>query len=534
MGMNKWGEQILGGSVFSSLKVLLGALPPRRRKQLILLLGLTLLASVAEVVSLGAVLPFLAVMADPKQALQKPMVHFVATTLGLDPDHDLRWRMTALFAGIAILAAVVRLTLTYVTARVNYGIGHELGSELFRRALYQPYETHTLRNSSEVQAGIGRVDAVTYLLYNILCLISAACMACFVVAALLVIDPIVAAAALFGFGGIYAIVMLLVRKKLNDNSIVFNRVYTSRVQAIDEGLGGIRHVLLDQSQERFAERFNSADWVFRQAQASNNVLAASPRFIVEALGMVLIACLAYVLTTRETGGSGLLGSLPILGAMALGAQRLMPLLQQIYTGWSNFVGQKSILEAVAKLIADSADPPIATPARALPFSKAICFDKVSFKYGPSGRDVLREVDLIIGKGQRVGLVGNTGSGKSTSVDLLMGLLSPTTGQITVDGVPLIGQAQREWQRHIGHVSQSIYLADCSLAENIAFGQSAADIDYQRVRTAARQAKIADYIEALPAQYETRVGERGVRLSGGQRQRIGIARAFVQECRRASF
>ena len=152
---------------------------------------------------------------------------------------------------------------------------------------------------------------------------------------------------------------------------------------------------------------------------------------------------------------------------------------------------------------------------------------MSFKYGPSGRDVLREVDLIIGKGQRVGLVGNTGSGKSTSVDLLMGLLSPTTGQITVDGVPLIGQAQREWQRHIGHVSQSIYLADCSLAENIAFGQSAADIDYQRVRTAARQAKIADYIEALPAQYETRVGERGVRLSGGQRQRIGIARALYK-------
>ena len=142
-------------------------------------------------------------------------------------------------------------------------------------------------------------------------------------------------------------------------------------------------------------------------------------------------------------------------------------------------------------------------------------------------DVLRDIDLSIGKGQRIGLIGNTGGGKSTAIDLLMGLLEPTGGQITVDSVPMTGQARLQWQAHIGHVSQSVYLADCSLAENIAFGHDAALIDYQLLRAAAHRAQIADYIETLPAQYETQVGERGVRLSGGQRQRIGIARALYK-------
>jgi ABC-type bacteriocin/lantibiotic exporter with double-glycine peptidase domain len=207
--------------------------------------------------------------------------------------------------------------------------------------------------------------------------------------------------------------------------------------------------------------------------------------------------------------------------------RLMPLLQHLYMVWSTVAGHKSTLEDVAKLIKDSAGPPVAQAGQPLSFTEAIRFQKVSFRYVAAGPDVLRDIDLCIGKGQRIGLIGNTGGGKSTANDLLMGLLEPTAGQITVDGVPLTGQARLQWQAHIGHVSQSIYLADCSVAENIAFGQNPKDIDCQRIRATARQAQIADYIESLPGQYETRVGERGVRLSGGQRQRIGIARALYK-------
>ena len=362
---------------------------------------------------------------------------------------------------------------------------------------------------------------------NLLSAASAGLMAIFVVAALVVIDPVVASAALLGFGSIYAGVILLARKPLASNSTKIHDAHTSWLQTINEGLGGIRDILLDHSQEHFIQRFDRTDWAFRLAEAMNGTLGGVPRYLVESLGMVLIAGLAYGLTARDATGSGLVSAIPLLGALALGAQRLMPLLQQVYSGWSSVIGQKRALDALAEFIVSSAGSAAADPGQTMRFSDAVCFHNVSFRYASRGSDVLRDVNLRIGKGQRIGLIGSTGCGKSTALDLLMGLLEPTAGQITVDGVPLIGQARLAWQAHIGHVSQSIYLADCSIAGNIAFGQDAPGIDHQRVRAAAQQAQIADFIEALPAQYETTVGERGVRLSGGQRQRIGIARALYK-------
>jgi ABC-type multidrug transport system fused ATPase/permease subunit len=521
------GQKILNRSVFNSLGTLLKALRPRRRKQLILLLGLMFVAALAEMLSIGAILPFLAVLAEPQQAQQMPIMKFLMKVLMLEPGNNLRWQMTAMFGGAIVFAGVVRFLLIYASARFNFSVGHELSSELYRRTLYQPYEEHTSRNSSEIQAGISKVDVVTDLFYNILLFFSASLMVVFVVAALLAIDPAVATAALLGVGIIYAGVLLQARKPLAANSAILQGAYSSRIQSVNEGLGGIRDVLLDRSQELFVQRFSLIDWAFRRAQASNQILYFGPRLLVESLGMLLIVGLAYWLTVQERMGSSLVGAIPVLGALALGAQRLMPQLQNLYLGWSSVVSKKGILEDVAKMIEESAGPPVEQSGRTLSFTDTIRFQKVSFSYGSGGSDVLHDIDLCIGKGQRIGLIGNTGGGKSTAIDLLMGLLEPTRGQIRVDGVPLIGRARLEWQAHIGHVSQSIYLADCSLAENIAFGRDPTLIDHQRIRAAAHQAQIAGYIETLPAQYETQVGERGVRLSGGQRQRIGIARALYK-------
>jgi ATP-binding cassette, subfamily B, bacterial PglK len=517
----------LNQSVFNSLGTLLGILSPRRRKQLILLLGLMFLAALAEMVSIGAILPFLAVLAEPRQAQQMPIMKFLMKALMLEPGNNLRWQVTAVFGGAVIFAGVVRYLLIYASARFNFSVGHELSSELYRRTLYQPYEVHTSRNSSEVQAGISKVDLVTDLLFNVLMFFSAGFMVIIVVAGLLAIDPAVATAALLGVGIIYAVVLLRARKPLAANSAIMQGAYSSRIQSVNEGLGGIRDVLLDHSQELFVQRFSLSDWAFRRAQASNHILYFGPRLMVESLGMLLIIGLAFWLTAQESAGPGPIGAVPVIGALALGAQRLMPQLQNLYLGWSSLASKRDILEDVAKMINESAGPPVDQSAPTLPFTDAIRFQKVSFSYGPVGSDVLHDIDLSINKGQRIGLIGNTGGGKSTAIDLLMGLLEPTRGQITVDGVPLLGQARLEWQAHIGHVSQSVFLADCSLAENIAFGRDAALIDYPRLRAAAHQAQIADYIETLPAQYETQVGERGVRLSGGQRQRIGIARALYK-------
>jgi ATP-binding cassette subfamily B protein len=514
-----------------TVHALLISLPPRRRTQLAFLLGLMLVSAVAEVVSLGAILPFLAILVDPQQALQTPLVAWVVSTLGLGAMGDLRWQLTLLFAATAVAAGVVRFALIYTTARLNFGIGHELGAEIYLRTLYQPYEVHVARNSSEIMGGINKVDEVVWVVFALLNLTSASLMAVFIVIALLLINTWLALTALLSLGSIYAIVFVIARKQLLRNSEVTSRAFNKRVQTLQEGLGGIRDVLLEHTQTLFASRFNEIDWPMRQAQASNNIIGPSPRFAVEALGMVLIAMLAYSMAT-SSGGFG--AALPALGALALGAQRLMPLIQQIYQGWVQVSGNRQLLHDVVDLLKQPVSEEVQMQTGRLPFEREICLAQVSFRYQPHLPFVLQGVNLTISKGARVGFVGTTGSGKSTAMDLLIGLLQPTDGQIFVDGIPLAGTARLAWQRNIAHVPQAIYLADASFAENIAFGMPVEKIDLDRVKRAANQAQIAEFIEATADGYQTTIGERGVRLSGGQRQRIGIARALYRQAKLLVF
>ena len=245
-----------------------------------------------------------------------------------------------------------------------------------------------------------------------------------------------------------------------------------------------------------------------------------------ALGMGLIAALAYGLS-RRAGGIG--PALPLLGALALGAQRLLPALQQAYSTWAGIIGSSASLVTALELLDQPLPAEILQPAPApLIFRDVIRFNALRFRYTSDGPWVLDELSLTIPKGARIGFVGSTGSGKSTALDLLMGLLMPTEGELLVDGQPVSGNRLRAWQQTIAHVPQSIYLADTTLAENIAFGVAPHAIDLQRVQQVARQAQIAEFIESRSEGYNARVGERGVRLSGGQRQRIGIARALYKQ------
>ncbi|MGE0873745.1 MAG: ABC transporter ATP-binding protein [Burkholderiales bacterium] len=515
------------GTLLRDIGALLGGLPARRRGQLGLLIGLMLAGALAEVLSLGAVVPFLAVLTDPVLAMRQPFVGSVISFLGLTGDEDLRWTLTLLFGGAAVAAGAVRILLIYVTARLNFGIGHELGAEVYRRSLYQPYEVHVSRNSSTILGGLNKVDVVVWVVFNLLTTCSAVLMAACIVVTLLFIDAQVALAALLGFGGVYVAVTAFTRKRLARNSEAINRAYDSRVQTMQEGLGGIRDVLLDKAQGVFARRFVEIDWPMRQAQASNNFIAPSPRFVVEALGMVLIALLAYYLTAA---GGGVVAAIPALGALALGAQRLMPLLQQAYQGWVYVAGNRQLLGDVAVLLRQPVSSYMQADVAPMPFEHQITLDKVSFRYQPAAPLVLDDVSLAIARGSRVGLTGTTGSGKSTLMDLLMGLLEPASGRISVDGQALTGVARLAWQHNIAHVPQAIFLLDASFAENIAFGVDPGQVDMARVRAAARQAQIAEFIEAGPMGYEGLVGERGVRLSGGQRQRVGIARALYKQAK----
>jgi ATP-binding cassette, subfamily B, bacterial PglK len=513
--------------LIESLGNLLAWLSPRRSAQLALLLGLMLLGALAEVLSLGAIVPFLAILADPVQAMQKPLLAHALATLRMANAEDARLRLTLLFVGIALAAGVVRFMVNYAITKLNFGIGHELGAEVYRRTLYQPYEVHIARNSSEILGGINKVDIVVWLILNLLNTSNAILMTLFIVTALVLIDPMIATVALFGFGSIYALVSVLTNRRLTRNSLMINSTYNARVQFVQEGLGSIRDILLDQAQPMFSSRFNKIDWPLRQAQASNGIIGPSPRFAVEALGMVLLAFLGYYMAVYR---GGVAAAIPTLGALALGAQRLMPMLQQIYQGWAHIVGNKQVLIDVVELL----QQPVAleTQSRVAPlqFEREIRLEGVSFRYQPELPFVVDQLNLVIRKGARVGFIGTTGSGKSTTMDLMMGLLQPSTGRILVDNSTLTPTTRLAWQHDVAHVPQTIYLIDASFAENIAFAIPAEKIDMVRVRRAAQLAHISEYIESSSEGYATMVGERGIRLSGGQRQRIGIARALFKQAK----
>lgn len=515
----------------SSLKTLLIQLfqyvNQRRRYQFFSMLGLTLLSSVAEIVSLSAVLPFIGVLTQPERVFSFPLVAKFAQILGIQTAESLVLPLTGAFAVAALIAGGLRLLLLWFSIRLANAIGKDLSMEVYRRTLFQPYYVHVARNSSEIISGITqKVGNATSVLISLIAVVTSTALFVAILFTLLAINPMVAAVSLVSFGMAYGVIAWKTRHRLVQNSECIAKEQTQVVKALQEGLGAIRDVLLDGTQNVYCNIYHKAILQLQRANGENSYINQAPRYAMESLGMVLVAVLAFVLS-HQPGGIG--AALPILAALALGAQRLLPLLQQLYGNWSVVAGSHAALCDVLGLLhqplPEDAEMPAPEP---LMFQESIHFQNVSFRYDENGPWVLHDVNLIIKKGARVGFVGSTGSGKSTTLDLLMCLLEPTSGNILVDAQSVQGSLRRSWQRTIAHVPQNIYLTDASFAENIAFGVPPAQIDFDKVRHAARQAQIADFVESRPEGYHTMVGERGVRLSGGQRQRIGIARALYKQ------
>jgi ATP-binding cassette subfamily B protein len=488
---------------------------------------LMLTAASAEIFSVGAVLPFLGVITAPERILQHPWVRTLTELAGLSTKEDLLLFFTLTFIGAALVAAALRLFAMWTQVRVANAIGADFSIRAYERTLYQPYAVHAARNSSEILAGITKANGLaSTIIQPTLTLLSSTLILLGLLGAILAIDPFVALTCLGGFGGIYAGVILFSRRRMNEVSRTV-AVQAGRItKATQEGLGGIRDVLIDGSQGTYASLYRTSIRPLQTAGAWVAFIENSPRLMIEALGMVLIAGLAYSMSTSaDRGGDPIL----VLASLALAAQRMLPVLQNLY---SNYLRIRSSHFSVQDAL-DLLEQPLPAhmglpPAPPLPFRHAIEVRDLHFRYSPATPWVLGGLNLRIPRGSRVGFIGATGSGKSTLIDLLMGLLSPGQGQVLVDGTPLFPDHVRGWQAHLAHVPQAIFLADVSIAENIAFGVPTTQIDRERVRAAARQAQIAEAIEAWPDGYDTLVGERGVRLSGGQRQRVGIARALYKQ------
>lgn len=501
---------------------------PRRKKQLWVLLVLMIVTSLTEVMGLGAVLPLLAVLTAPDKVFEYVHLQPLWTSIGIKAPEELLLPIVLLFIFVAILTGAMRILLLYVNTKLSFAIGADFSYEMYRRTLYQPYAVHISRNSSEIISGItGKSGTIiSGLLMPLMTVVSSILMLISILAALLSVDPWVCIAAFVGFSAIYAGVVLTTRRQLATDSLRIARESTRVVKALQEALNGIRDVLLDGSQAEYCKIYRQADSPLRRAQASSAIIGGTPRFAAEGLGMAFIALLAYAIAKQP---GSMTSAITTLGVLAIGAQRMLPIFQQCYGSLVVMRSSNASLHDALMLLRQPVDPDIYGGSHeTLSFDRDVVLKDINFQYAEDGPHILKNINLSIEKGKRIGFIGSTGSGKSTLVDIIMGLLIPKSGEISVDGTLLGPKKYRAWQNKISHVPQVIYLSDSSIAENIAFGVPKEDIDLNRVRDAASQAQIADHIESLPDSYNTFVGERGVRLSGGQRQRICIARALYKK------
>ncbi|MBU4118736.1 MAG: ABC transporter ATP-binding protein/permease [Proteobacteria bacterium] len=487
-----------------------------------------LLGTVTEVFSLGMVLPFLGALTAPNRIFEHPWAQPMVTGLGLTMPQQLLLPLTVLFGLAAVLAGATRFALLWGQTRLGNAIGVDLGSAAYRRTLYQSYAVHSTRNSSEVVAVlINKINTIVYfIIIPLLTLVTSIFIVLTIVVFMVLVDPELTAMTFLGFGCLYVMVAYTTKKRLARDSHRVTAEQNHVVQVVQEGLGGIRDVLIDGLQETYFRIYRQADSQLRRALANIAIIGGAPRPVIEAFGLVLIGWLAYALLSRPESRDS---AIPILGVLALAAQRLLPLVQQGYAGLTSMLGGQASLRDVLVLL-EQPLPAYSTqpPPVPMPFSQQITLADLHFRYSPKDPWVLRGIELQISRGSRVGFIGTTGSGKSTLLDIVMGLLAPSFGTLRIDGTAVDDTNHRAWQAHIAHVPQAIYLIDATIAENIAFGLRPEDIDWERVQEAAKRAQIADTIESWSKGYDTFVGERGIRLSGGQRQRIGIARALYKK------
>lgn len=518
------------------LKPLWQNLSPRRRRQLLGLQILSLAAAAAEVSNLEALLPFLRLLANPKEGLQA--LGPLAATLRVLPEQQLLLSLGLGFLIMVALSTSLRVFTIRVQLRLAALIAADLGEQVFAAVLHRSFAWHLEHNSSKVLGYLTKdVDQANISIQALLTVVVNVAIVVLLGTSLVALAPgvmVVISALLAGF---YLLVFRFTRGALRADGHRLTINYQGSLQVAQEGLGGIRDVLLDRSQPFFMSAYQSRNRSYRLASAAINTKGQAPRYLIEGFAVVLIVGLSLSLAVS---GQGIEQQLPLLGTLALGAYRLLQPLQQCFSAVSSLqANQASLLRLQPFLESQRCEytqplkhtkpSAVANESQTAPLVE---LRQLSFRYSADGPWVLQELDLEIQSGERISFVGSTGSGKSTTSDLILGLLQPTEGQLLVHGSDLHASSEQvaAWQQRVGHVPQNIYLSDASFSENIAFGLPANKIDHQRVQKAAHQARIAGLIESSPNGYSTNVGERGVRLSGGQRQRIGLARALYKQAK----
>ena len=506
------------------------------RRRGFVLLALIFLLGLVETLGVASVMPFMAVVGNPDIVESNVHLKAIYDRLSFQSyNHFLVFLGAVVF--FVLVSSLLLSALTYwVLFRFTQMCNHRISTRLLETYFYRPYAWFLNQHSADLgKTVLNEVNQVTVLaIMPAITIVSRAVVAAFLLVLVVLIEPWVALSAAAVLGGVYGLVFLIARKYLVWLGTDMYRANAERFKVAQEGLGGIKEVKVSGLESEFVKRYRSPSQRFSRRQASHQIISEVPRFLLEATAFGgMLGILLFLLINRD-GGLG--AALPLIGLYAFAGYRLLPALQQIYQNLSALKFGTEILtrlhhdltqknEDASRLTERSSQ----TRAHAMVLKDSLELRDVGFTYPGAHEPALRKLSLVVRANTTVGFVGSTGAGKTTVIDMILGLLTPTEGDLMVDGQAISRENVRHWQRNLGYVPQHIFLIDDTISANIAFGVDPEDIDLDAVVRAARIAKLHDFVSMqLPNGYRTKVGERGVRLSGGQRQRIGIARALYND------
>ena len=519
----------------TTLQKALDLLTPQERRRGSFVLILVGAMGLFEMVGVVSVVPFLSVLANPEMVQSNDVLSWLYEYFQLTTIDEFLFFLGALAFVLLIFAAVIRSIGLYAVIRFAQMRRHSIGARLLELHLRQPYEFFIGRHSGDLAKGIlSEVDQVVTGVYQPTATMIAQCFTLISIVVLLVlIDPWVAFAAGFALGAIYGVIFFFIRTFLNrmgKSQIERNK---QRFEAITEALGGIKVIKVMGRENAYLQRFWKPSQDVSHYMSVNQVLAQVPKFAIEVIAFGGILFLALILMVRYGGHEeNALGQvLPLLGLYALAGYRMLPAIQSIYSAFSQVRFWSSAVDNLHKDLCSKEKLPDLERRPVLPlnFQDKIRLESLSYSYPNADGIGVKDITLEISAGSSIGIVGSTGSGKTTLADLILGLLKPVSGHLCVDETVITEDKLRNWQANIGYVPQDIFLIDATIEANIAMGIMSEEIDHLRVRECARMAAAHQFIEEeLPKGYESEIGERGVRLSGGQKQRIGIARALYHD------
>ena len=501
----------------------------RRKNQFILLVFFNIIASFFESFSIAITLPLISALIDPNQIWQKLWAQNIFYNFGFNSSDEILAPITIIFILASIISTIIKLLILWVNNFYAALIGNDISCEAYSRTLYQRYERHIEMNSSDIiSAATSYVDFTVRSIYNSLNFLSYLSIVFAIQVTLFFINLKIALYSILVFSTAYLLISSISKSILIKNGKIITRMTKERIKSLQEGIGSIRDMLLSNKQKIFISQYSKYDYMYRKKIAINKFITFSPRYIIENIGFIFIAILAYSSTNNLESNQNLLST---LGAFAVAAQKLLPAMQQCYNSIGNIRSNKASMFEIIKMLNQKKQNFYFNNLKSIKFKNKIVLSNISFKYISSKNLILKDINLTINKGDRVGIIGKTGSGKSTLADIIMGLLMPSKGNLINDEniISNKGLTKKllQWRLAISHVPQQIFLSDSTIAENIAFGIERKNIDLDRVKKAAEIAQINTFIDSTKNNYFTEIGENGLKLSGGQRQRLGIARALYR-------